>query len=421
MNKNIKICLINPQSPFLIQRNVFPNLGLLTLSSVFKQTGYTNIKFVDLIGRNDDVTNIKADIFFMYVATPNYDAAKDLSIQLRRNNIISKIVVGGPAPTVSPEEFPWADCIVMGDGELASLRILNEYPNVHKYYYEERIKDLDTIPFADRDIIDIRDYANNYKLRGIPTTTIVTSRGCSWGKCSFCSRYTNGIRYRSAQNIFDEVKQIKEKYGISGFMFFDDELPHNKKRLKEFCKLVTPLDIKWRCLARVDSLNANTIHTMQDAGMVEIALGIESADQEILKNINKNIDIYHAEKICHLIRECHIDLKELFIIGLPGESPESIEAIDKFVEVTRPSDVDFTLLSVYPGSDIYNHPEKYDIKFNKKCKAWYKGKPKEYNNVCTISTSKMSFEDIVKARNYLEEKYKPKEKLMSKEELLRVQ
>jgi len=312
---------------------------------------------------------------------------------------------------VSPEDCQWTDSIVIGEGEVSSLQIVNDYPNVKKVYNEIKIQNLDEVPFADRSIIDIKEYAENYKLDGVPTTTYVTSRGCSWGRCSFCCKYWqhgSKIRYRSAENIVKEMRQVKELYDISGAMFFDDEFLHNKKRLKEFCKLVKPLDITWRCLSRVESINQSTINMVKDAGCVEIGVGIESVDQEILNTINKNIDIEEAEKVCNIIQDNGIHLKELFIVGLPGESRDSLQKMDDFVSRTNPFDVDFTLLSVFPGSDIYEHPEKYDIKFDRNAKSWYKGKPNEYHKVNRISTSSLTFEELCEKRDELEKKYKRK-------------
>lgn len=416
---DIRIVLVNPISPFLINKTVFPPLGLLTLSSFFKQNNYTNIQFIDML-YGIDYSTIKGDIFFFYCATPNIEYVKNAMVMFRKNNIHAKMVVGGPHPTLAAEDCMWSDVIVMGEGEISSLQILKDYPNVRKIYGETKIKNLDDIPFPDRSILNINEYAENYKLRGVPTTTIITSRGCSWGRCSFCCKYwTPGshVRYRSAQNIFNEIKEIKERYNIHGFMFFDDEFCANKHRLKEFCELVQSLDIKWRCLSRVESITEKTVSMMKDAGCIEIAVGIESADQEILNNINKNIDIVKAEKSCNIIKKCGIDLKELFIIGLPRESHESLQKMDEFVEKTQPYDVDFTILSVFPGSDIYDHPEKYpNLIFNKKCKSHYKGIPGEYiHSVCKISTPMLTFDKIIEWREKLEKKYKPEEKLMKKE------
>ena len=415
---DIRIVLVNPQSPYLINKSVFPPLGLLTLSAYLKQHKYNNITFIDMLG-GVDYSNIKGDIFFIYVATPNLEFAKEAMVMLKKNNISAKFVVGGPHATLAAQDCQWADIIVIGEGERASLQILKDYPNVHKHYFEDKIENLDDIPFPDRSILDIKEYANNYKLRGIPTTTYITSRGCSWGKCAFCCKYwtqDTKIRYRSAQNIVDEIKDVQDKYGISGAMFFDDEFVHNKKRLKEFCELVKPLNIKWRCLSRIESINNKIVPMMRDAGCIEIAVGIESADQTILDNINKHIDIDKAEKACGIIKDNGIDLKELFIIGLPGESHESLQKMDDFLNRTKPYDMDATILSVFPGSDIHEHPEKYpNLTFKKGCRGWYKGIPGNYNTLCKISTPSLTFDELVEARDALEAKYKPIEKLMKKE------
>jgi len=415
---DLRIILVNPISPYLISKFVFPPLGLLTLSSFFKEHGYNNIQLIDMES-DKDYSDIKGDIFFIYVATPNLEYAKEAMILLKKNNISAKFVVGGPHPTLMAQDCMWADAIVIGEGEIASLQILKDYPNIKKIYTEIKIENLDEIPFPDRSILDIKMYAENYKLRGIPSTTMITSKGCSWGKCAFCCKYQlpgSKVRYRSAENMIKEIVEIKEKYNINSFVFFDDEFVSNKRRLKEFCELVTPLDIKWRCLSRVESLNKKIISIMSEAGCIEIAVGIESADPEILNIINKNIDIENAEKVCNMIKSAGINLKELFIICLPHESPDSLQKMDEFVERTAPHDVDFTILSIFPGSDIYENSEKYDLKFNKKCRSHYKGIPGEYSHtVCRISTSKLTFDEAIAWREKLEKKYKPTEKLMKKE------
>jgi len=375
--------------------------------------GYKNITFLDLAGK-DEIPIIDGDIFFFTATTPQVEAAKDI-VKLYRDknkNRVAKYIIGGPHATVDYHTgLSIFDSVVEGEGDKTVLKILNDYPNIKPVYLNDITENLDEIPFADRDIIDIKEYANNYTLNGEPTTTYVTSRGCSYGKCAFCCRTTNGVRYRSAQNIYEEVLEIQKKYGINGAMFFDDEFVSNKKRLKEFCKLITPLNIKWRCLARVNSIDEKIIPIMKDAGCVEIAVGIESADSEILNNISKGIKIDKAKRAIKIIKQNNIRVKELFIIGLPGESHDSIQKIDDFVRTTKPDDVDFTVLSIFPGSHIHNNPKEYDINFNPKCKSWYKGLSNNYNNICKISTSNMTFEEIINARNELEKKYKPIEKL----------
>jgi len=401
----MKIALVSPPSPFLINQKVFPPLSLLTLSSVMKQNGFNNIQFLDLAGKNT-VPETHADIFFFTATTPQIDYAEKVAIQLKKQNPTAKFVIGGSHATLS-HIIPYVfDIVVKGEGENAVLNILHDFPNNNRVYIGKKIQNLDLIPFPDRDIIDIKEYANNYKLNGEPTTTYISAYGCSYGRCAFCCRTTKGVRYRSAKNLYKEIKLVKERYGIRGAMIFDDEFTANHERLIEFCNLIKNEDIEWRCFSRVTSINNEIAKIMKTAGCVEVAVGIESADEQILKNITKGIKIEHAKQCVKILKKNGIRVKELFIIGLPGEHKGSIQKIDKFVAETEPDDVDFTILCVYPGCNIYKHPDRYDIRFNPTCRSWYKGIKGNYDKVCPIRTSRMDFKEILNARDMLEQKYK---------------
>lgn len=407
----MKIALVNSPAPFLPSNPVFPPLGLLTLSAVLKKEGYTNIEFHDMLG--EETKDIFADIFFVYVNTPQSNYTKKLVEYLKIINPNSKFIAGGVHATFMPNDLQYFDSVVIGEGENAVIQILKEYPNIKKIYKCNKIENLDNIPFPDRDIIDIKQYANNLLFDGIPTTTYMTSRGCSWGKCAFCSRFfREKVRYRSAQNIVNEIKEVKEKYGIVGAMFFDDEFLSNKKRLKELCKLIKPLNIKWRCLCRIESISNEIIKLIKDAGCIGISVGIESGDQRILNIVSKNITIEKAKNAIKILKDNNLYFKEFIIVGLPGEDLESIKNTDKFINETKPYDIDISVFCVLPGSDIWDNMEKYDIKFNKNCRGWYKGNSSKYHKVCPVSTSKLTFDQILKARDELENKYKPKSKIM---------
>jgi len=364
-----------------------------------------------MIGKTK-IKNIYADIYFLYVSTPQSNYTQDVIKQLRKINPEAKFIAGGPHASVAPDDLSYFDSVVIGEGEAASIRILQDYPNLKKIYIENKI-DIDKIPFPDRTLLDINKYAENYKLGGTSSTTYISSRGCSYGKCAFCCKYWRGkVRYRSAQNIYEEIKYIKETYKIDGVAFFDDDLLSNKKRIVEICNLIKTLNIKWRCLSRVSSLNENIINIIASAGCEEIALGIESADQDILNKVSKNINIIKAKKIIKLLKNYNIRVKELFIVGLPGESRESLKKMEKFIQETQPYDIDLTIFSPFPGSDIYINSHKYDIKFNPKCKGFYKGIKGKYSNACEISTSHLTFEEILQLRDEIEDRNKPKWKVM---------
>jgi len=407
----MKICLVNSPNPYLTDKEVFPPLGLLYLSSYMKQCGYYDIELMDMIGKTK-VENIFADIYFLYVSTPQSNHTQNVIKQLKEINPEAKFIAGGPHASVAPDDLSYFDSVVIGEGEIASINILQDYPNLKKIYVEDKM-DINHIPFPDRTLLDINKYAENYKLSGTPSTTYISSRGCSYGKCAFCCKYwSGGVRYRSAQNIYEEIKYIKETFKINGVAFFDDDLLSNKKRIVEICNLIKTLNIKWRCLSRVSSLNENIINTIANAGCEEIALGIESADQDILNKVSKNIDINEAKKIIKLLKDYDIRVKELFIVGLPGESRESLEKMERFIQETQPHDIDLTIFSPFPGSDIYINSHKYDIKFDPKCKGFYKGIKGKYSSTCRISTSHLTFEEILQLRDEIEDRNKPQWKVM---------
>ncbi len=409
----MKIILISPPSPFLSNTPVFPPLGLLTLSAVMKNAGYNNIEFYDFLG-DIKLKPIYADIFFIYINTPQLTYINALIDYLRIINPDAKFVAGGPHVTLLPDEIQKFDSLVIGEGEVIVLEILKDYPDLKNKYVGIALKNLDDIPFPDRDIIDITKYANNLLFNNIPSTTYLSSRGCAYNKCAFCSRVWKGVRYRSAQNLVDEIVQVQKKYNINGAVFFDDEFLNNKKRLEKFCDLIKPYNIKWRCLARVTSINDKTLSIISNSGCTGISVGIESGDQRILDTISKGITVEKAVLACKMIKDYGLNLKEFIIIGLPGETHKSIENTDKFIFDTKPNDIDVSILSVLPGSDIWKNPDKYDIKFKKNCHKFWKSLKNEYPNICPISTSQLSFEEILKARDDIENKYKSKEKMMLK-------
>jgi len=412
VNEDLKICLINSPNPYLINKEAFPPLGLMYLSSVMKQYGYEHITLVDMIGKTK-IENIYADIFFIYVSTPQSNYTRYLVRQLKEINPNAMFIAGGPHASVAPKDLNYFDNVVIGEGEMACIRILKDYPFIYgKPYYENKM-DINSIPFPDRSLIDIHKYAEGYKLSGTPATTYISSRGCSYGKCAFCCKYwSGGVRYRSAMNIYEEIRHVQNEYDINGAAFFDDDLLSNKPRIYELCRLIKPLDIKWRCLSRVSSLNKKIIESITNAGCEEIALGVESGDQNILNNVSKNINLDKAKNIIKLLKDYNVRVKELFIIGLPGENEESLYNTEKFIQETEPYDIDLTIFSPFPGSDIYNNKDNYDIEFNPKCKGFYKAMKGNYSNACRISTSNLTFEKIVKARDDIELRNKPEHKVM---------
>ena len=413
----MKVVLINPSSNFLINEKVFPSLGILYLSSYLKKHGYTDISVIDMNDGKALPESMEADVVGFYSNTPQFPTVINLLKEAKiRNNIKDALyVLGGPHVSGKPEDaLDECDVVVVGEGERAFLEVVRrkekdeKQERVVKYEY---IVDIDQLPFPDRDIIDIKSY--KYYLEGALTTTVISSRGCPFG-CNFCANNAWGktLRLRSPQNVFDEVKMLHDRYGYSAFMFFDDTMTVDRRRMARICSLLKKLDIVYRCFIRSDTVDADILRDMRSSGCVEVGVGIESGSQRMLdiankgETIKKNMD---AIKMCHSF---DIRVKGFFIIGLPGENKESIQETVEFLEEAQLDDIDVTVYTPYPGSAVYKNKEKFDINFKDDYEhAWFKGRPGDYRT--TVSTKGLRSDEILSLRDDLEKRFK-KEKSCSK-------
>ncbi len=407
----MKVLLINPSSKFLIDENVFPSLGLLYLSSYLKQAGYTDISILDLNGKQELPDTIEADVVGFYSNTPQYPEVIRLKNEIQRRNKINYAiyVVGGPHVSGKPDDaVPYFDYVVVGEGEKVFLDIVKCVenhrvlkPQVIKYDY---IKDINEIPFPDRDLINVKGY--EYLINGRLATTLITSRGCPYG-CTFCANSAWGktLRLRSPENIIEEIKLLMDKYEYRAFMFFDDTMTVNKKRMGTLCAMLKELDIIYRCFIRSDTVDIGILTKMKESGCVEVGLGIESGSQRILDIVEKGELVEQHMKAIEMCKKVGIRVKGFFILGLPGENKESIEQTINFLKESNVDDFDMTIFTPYPGSKIYKEKEKYDIDFSMNYEnSWYKGKPGSYKS--SVSTSSVSADEIVKIRDKIEKDFK---------------
>ena len=190
-NKSLKIILINPPSSFLIDQRVFPPLGILYLAAVLRENGY-NPKAIDLGFYKDwenKLEEIRADFIGLTSTTPQALNLEMIYKVLRKNNPNAFFVIGGNHATAFPEKFldMGFDSVIVGEGENAILSLVNNLENGKKpgkIIKMPFIKDIDTIPFPARDLIQIKEY--EFLIDNKNATTIMTSRGCPF-RCAFCS------------------------------------------------------------------------------------------------------------------------------------------------------------------------------------------------------------------------------------------
>lgn len=156
------------------------------------------------------------------------------------------------------------------------------------------IENLDELPFPEREaMFVVKDGA---LVRAVEAGDIIVSRGCPY-HCKFCAAYVNWgthrPRFRSNENVVAELKHLAERYGQRRFIFWDDLFTSNRARIMDLCAriLAAGLEIRWICLARINTIDAELLEQMKAAGCVEVQLGIESGNDRILQHINKGITL----------------------------------------------------------------------------------------------------------------------------------
>ena len=399
----MKVALYNPESPFLIDQKVMPPLGLLYLSAVLKRAGHE----VEVLDWADGQRVADADLHGVTSTTAQFYNAVVILKKIKEKQPDARVVIGGPHATMDEESCfkEGFDCVAQGEGESAILDVIGLPKS--KLIKGVAVKNLDFLPMPDREALDLHSY--RYKIDGEPATTMMTSRGCYYGKCSYCEsrKIWGGIRFNSASRVIAEVKTISNVYGFKAIMFYDDELLFNWRRDQKIAVALKEEEIKWRCFTRSDLLTEEKVRTIADCGCKEVLLGVESGSDRLLKNVNKGTTAALNKKAISLLKKYNIRCKAAIIIGLPGESWETIRETTKFLETSQPDDVDFSIMTVFPGTDIYSHPSKYDLEWGALDyeKMYHKGKPGEYHG--TVRTSHMSTEEILGARKMLERKFKP--------------
>jgi radical SAM superfamily enzyme YgiQ (UPF0313 family) len=301
-------------------------------------------------------------------------------------------VAGGPHASIDPEGIADSfSLVVAGEAEEVIADIVKRRPT--GILRTDRVRHLDRLAFPDRS----QAHRYNYRIDGRPATTMITSRGCN-GKCSFCCKAVmdKGIFLRSAENVLQEVREVKA-LGFGAVMFYDDTIAINRKRIEELCRGMEALDMRFRCFVRSDQVDEELFRRMAQAGCHEVLVGIESGSQKLLDTIQKQETIQQQKNAIIWGKRQGIRVKALMMVGLPGESWETIEESRSFLLETQPDELDVSILTVYKGTDIQLHPEKYDISFGDA--SWYKGRNGAYRS--TVSTSSLSAAEIVQARELL--------------------
>jgi anaerobic magnesium-protoporphyrin IX monomethyl ester cyclase len=223
------------------------------------------------------------------------------------------------------------------------------------------IPDLDALPLPARDLLPNHLYRVPF-FGDHPFATIIPSRGCPW-PCSFCRAgrvWGRRIRLRSVESVLSEIEDMRTRLGIRHLAFMTDSLTLNRKwALDLFRELAAlPEPPEWMCNSRVDVVDAELLHAMKQANCRIVSYGLESGSQAILDRCKKGITTEQSETAIRLTREAGILSMAYFIIGLPGETRETVRESIRFAKRIAPDYVNFHVATPFPGTDLYEEAQE---------------------------------------------------------------
>jgi len=354
-------------------------VGLLSMNAVLREAGYdclvanlSGIEIDDVIPRfiSDSPAVIGLSQF-----THNRIETLDLARALKKRLPGCFVLVGGPHATFRWREIlessPFVDAVAVGEGESTMLELvraisgkalsLQGIPGLavrgadgSAYLVAERqlLQNLDSIPEPGR-------YYDNFigvNLRQ-QLEFIITSRGCP-SSCNFCSSpgfWGRKLRFRSPASMVDEIRHLRDSFGLIYFSIRDDTFTTDKKRVIEFCRslLRERIFILWNCQSRVNSVDSEMLAWMKRAGCECIQLGIESGSKPVLESLGKRISPSESESVAKLVHDAGIRLSIYLIAGTPEESDEDINATCRLISLMRPDDGQVSPLVYYPGTRLF--------------------------------------------------------------------
>ena len=366
---------------------------------------YNNIK--EILG-----SKAVPDYIGITASTPMIYSAIDVSKIAKSVFPSAKTVLGGVHPSVMTDEVlkeESIDFVIRGEGEETLNELISgkeiakisglSYKIGNKIIHNQSrpvVQDMDTLPIPAYHLLPIKKYfpaKGSYKR--LPAMGMMTSRGCP-GRCTFCMGNYLGdkIRVRSAEKIFEEILLLHNKYGIKEISFYDDTFTTRKENVKKLCEKIISekLDISWSCFARVDFVDEDLLKIMKLAGCHQIMYGVESGDEEILKNIHKKISFEKVEKIVKITKKLGIEVRAAFMFGNPGETIETMQKTIDYAIKLKPDVVIFNITTPYPGTEMFKWAKEKGILITENWNEYDLSKP-----IMDLPTVKP--EDVIKYYN----------------------
>lgn len=389
----MKIILVLPKFETHI---VTPPLGLGYLAASLRKNGH-NVILLDCVLKDirlqkfkEILKKEKPDFVGVNAMTSYYNSAKKYALEAKKSGCL--VCLGGPHVSALPKESlqdSGADFVLIGESDITLPSLISAIENktsfsridglafkkgkkiiVNKKL--ELIKNIDDLPIPAWDLMDPRVYPiapHGAFVKKFPVAPIITTRGCPFN-CSFCASkciWMQRLRFRNPIKVVDEIELLNKKYGVKEFHFEDDNFTANKNHAMAVCNEIIRRNLKivWACPngVRIDMLDEELLKIMKKSGCYLLAFGIETGSQKIADKVNKHLDLSKVPEKLRMVRNVGIETWGFFIVGLPGDTVETINQTIDFAVNNPFKRAQFCIFTPLPGSEIFSkmeHNKEYD-------------------------------------------------------------
>ena len=357
----MRLLLVHPKFPYR-GKDLFP-IGLGYLASVTRDKAEVfvldeNVETFDA----EKIRKTSFEVVGITATTPSFPRAVEIAKTIKEINTKTRVIMGGTHVTFAPEDAlnAGADVVIRGEGEATFAELLESWDlekikgisyirNGKIIHNPERelIKNLDELPFP---------AWGHFPLKNYGIISLITSRGCPYS-CSYCSAtrfWKQSVRFRSPENVMEELKRIHE-LGFKLVRFMDSTFTLNQQRAIRICKRIeeSNVDIKWSCETRADFISDALLEALRSAGCTLLCIGIDSASQEVLDKCRRSIDTATMKEAFEKIRRYGIATRAYVTFGFPGETEKTVRETIKFLEEIKPEQTLLSLGTAYPGTELW--------------------------------------------------------------------
>jgi len=366
-----------------------PMLGLAYIAASLRDQGH-EVKLIDYEVNGWEMDRVGPDI---EAFAPHMIGMTAYITNMRRCATVSKIakevnpdctvVFGGPQVTIFSEEAfhsPDVDIVVLSEGEIIIRNVMNALGSdpkldkvkgiwfrrqdgeIQRNTREVLVDNLDIFPPPALDLFEMEKYFPPVYIRGKKVAHLLTSRGCPF-QCTFCETkltFGRSLRFHSVDRVLDEVEALLDR-GYTGMQFYDDIFTANAERTTEFCNAIIDRKLKfhWMCYTRTNTVQPEVLALMKKAGCYLISFGIETADDDLLMVIKKNLTVEANWRGVRFTKEAGIEVAGTFMFGLPTETAAQTE---KAIDFSLKSGIDYAIFGItepYPGTELWIDAAKY--------------------------------------------------------------